>query len=343
MTDFFVASGSPAYRSGPTGTSAAMRAEFTAIETAMAKLAGYTGNGSKFLRVNAGGTAYEALTVADALAALAPSSAALATALTDTTGTGVFVRTQAPTLTSANLVTPVLGTPASGTLTNCTGTAAGLTAGNVTTNANLTGGVTSVGNAATVVTNANLTGVVTSVGNATTLSLTKAQLDTAISDGNAVYVNDTPALVGTNFTGTAASLTVGTATNATNATGSAVVTGAISSSSPSAGIGYAAGAGGSVTQTGTLGSTVNLNKICGELICVSSTFVAGTSYSFAFTNTTIGANDVVNVSCKGTVSGLCILSTNVSSAGIVIIDIHALISTTTILKINFEVKKCVIS
>ena len=47
--------------------------------------------------------------------------------------------------------------------------------GNVTTvvtNANLTGGVTSVGNATTVVTNANLSGDVTSVGNVTTLANT---------------------------------------------------------------------------------------------------------------------------------------------------------------------------
>jgi hypothetical protein len=43
-----------------------------------------------------------------------------------------------------------LGTPSSGVLTNCTGTASGLTAGTVTTNANLTGQVTSVGNAATL-------------------------------------------------------------------------------------------------------------------------------------------------------------------------------------------------
>lgn len=40
----------------------------------------------------------------------------------------------------------------------------------VVTNANLTGGVTSVGNAATVVTNANLTGPVTSSGNATSIT-----------------------------------------------------------------------------------------------------------------------------------------------------------------------------
>ena len=42
------------------------------------------------------------------------------------------------------------GTPTSITLTNATGTAAGLTAGNVTTNANLTGVVTSVGNATAI-------------------------------------------------------------------------------------------------------------------------------------------------------------------------------------------------
>lgn len=99
------------------------------------------------------------------------------------------------------------GTPSSITLTNASGTAASLTAGNVTTNANLTGDVTSVGNATTLTnapviakvltgyvsgagtisatdsilsaiqklngnnaTNANLTGDVTSVGNATTLA-----------------------------------------------------------------------------------------------------------------------------------------------------------------------------
>jgi hypothetical protein len=94
-----------------------------------------------------------------------PSSANLAAAVTDETGTGALVFATSPTL-----VTPNLGTPSALVGTNITGTASGLTAGNVTTNANLTGGVTSVGNAATVVTNANLTGDVTSVGNATTLT-----------------------------------------------------------------------------------------------------------------------------------------------------------------------------
>lgn len=46
-----------------------------------------------------------------------------------------------------------LGTPSGGVATNLTGTASGLTAGTVTTNANLTGAVTSVGNATTLNTN----------------------------------------------------------------------------------------------------------------------------------------------------------------------------------------------
>jgi len=49
---------------------------------------------------------------------------------------------------SALQTNPALGTPSSGVATNLTGTAASLTAGNVTNNANLTGHVTSVGNAA---------------------------------------------------------------------------------------------------------------------------------------------------------------------------------------------------
>jgi len=45
-----------------------------------------------------------------------PSSANLAAAVTDETGTGALVLANTPTL-----VTPILGTPTSGTLTNCTG------------------------------------------------------------------------------------------------------------------------------------------------------------------------------------------------------------------------------
>ena len=67
--------------------------------------------------------------------------------------------------TNAVMVTPNLGTPSALVGTNITGTAAGLTAGNVTTNANLTGPITSVGNATTIAsgntyTNPTLSGTV---------------------------------------------------------------------------------------------------------------------------------------------------------------------------------------
>jgi hypothetical protein len=73
-----------------------------------------------------------------------------------------------------------------GTLATQSGTFSGTSSG---TN---TGDQTNIsGNAATVTTNANLTGHVTSVGNAAVLgSFTKAQLTAAVSDGDPLYVGD---------------------------------------------------------------------------------------------------------------------------------------------------------
>jgi len=127
-----------------------------------------------------------------------PSSANLATAVTDETGSGALVFATSPTL-----VTPALGTPSALVGTNITGTAAGLTAGNVTTNANLTGAVTSSGNA-------------TLLG-----SFTSAQLLGALTDetgtGSAVFATS-PTLV-TPILGTPTSGTL------TNATGLPIATG----------------------------------------------------------------------------------------------------------------------
>jgi len=83
-----------------------------------------------------------AVTVAGTLAVLSGG-----TGVTTSTGTTNVVLSNSPTL-----VTPDLGTPSTLVGTNITGTAAGLTAGTVTTNANLTGDVTSVGNATTLAT-----------------------------------------------------------------------------------------------------------------------------------------------------------------------------------------------
>lgn len=98
-----------------------------------------------------------------------------------TTGSGNVVLATSPTL-----VTPALGTPSALVGTNITGTASGLTAGNVTTNANLTGVITSVGNATSIAsqtgtgtkfvvdTSPTLVTPVLGVASATTLSMSGA-------------------------------------------------------------------------------------------------------------------------------------------------------------------------
>ena len=92
------------------------------------------------------------------------TSANLSTALTNETGSGAAVFATSPAL-----VTPALGTPSALVGTNITGTGASFTAGHVTTDANLTGMVTSVGNAASLgsFTLANLVGALSDVTGST--------------------------------------------------------------------------------------------------------------------------------------------------------------------------------
>lgn len=82
---------------GVLGSASAMRTELESIQTGFDKLAGLSGNGGKIIAVNAGATAYEALT---------------------TTGTGSAVRATSPTL-----VTPVLGVATATSLNKLTITA----------------------------------------------------------------------------------------------------------------------------------------------------------------------------------------------------------------------------
>lgn len=92
---------------------------------------GETG-GLKFLREDGDGTCSwqlitgggDALTSSPLSQFAATTSSQLAEVISDETGSGALVFATSPTL-----VTPALGTPSGGVLTNCTGTASGLTAG----------------------------------------------------------------------------------------------------------------------------------------------------------------------------------------------------------------------
>jgi len=156
---------------------------------------------------------------------VAQGGTAATTAAGARTNLGLVIGTDvlAPTGSAASLTSfPTLNQNTTGNAATVT-TNANLTGGvtsvgnaaTVITNANLTGGVTSVGNAATVVTNANLTGAVTSSGNATSLgSFTSAQLLSALTDetgtGSAVFATS-PVLTTPNLgTPSAAVLTLAT-------------------------------------------------------------------------------------------------------------------------------------
>ena len=128
-----------------------------------------------------------------------PSSANLASAVTDETGSGALVFANSPTL-----VTPTLGTPASATLTNATGLP-------------ISTGVSGLG-----------TGVATFLATPSSANLISAVTDET-GTGSLVFATSptlvTPALgtpsalVGTNITGTASGLTAGNVTTNANLTG----------------------------------------------------------------------------------------------------------------------------
>ena len=94
-----------------------------------------------------------------------------------------------------SLTTPALGTPSSGVATNLTGTAAGLTAGTVTTNANLTGPITSVGNA-TAVASQTGTGSTFVMNTSPTLATPALGVATATSINGNVFTTGTYTLTG---------------------------------------------------------------------------------------------------------------------------------------------------
>ena len=138
-----------------------------------------------------------------------PSSANLAAAITDETGTGVLVFATSPTL-----VTPLLGTPTSGVLTNCTGTAAGLTAG--VASAVAVGGITGLGtNVATALAvNLGSAGALASLATAQTFTKPQRGTQTANAASTSFDLNAT-----NNFTCTTTGDSALTFTNIASATG----------------------------------------------------------------------------------------------------------------------------
>lgn len=90
-----------------------------------------------------------------------------------------------------------------------------------------------------------------------------------------------------------------TITPATTITGATTHTGAVTfsssalSTSPSAGVGYATGAGGTVTQATSKVTGVSLNTLSGAITLNNAALAAATIVSFVLTDTSIAATDVL--------------------------------------------------
>ncbi len=172
---------------------------------------GSPGGSTNDIQFKSGSSTFGGLTLTDGQVIVGQTSAApLARTLTGdvtlaadgTTTIGNGVVSDAMLASTFLKINPALGTPISGVATNLTGTAASLTVGHVTTNANLTGPVTSTGNATAIA-----AGTITDAMLASTFLKINPALGTPVSG------------VATNLTGTAAGLTAGTVTTNANLTG----------------------------------------------------------------------------------------------------------------------------
>ena len=190
-----------------------------------------------------------------------PTSANLRAAMTDETGTGLLVFNTSPTLVTPTLTTPTLTTP--------------------TMTAPVLGTPTS-GNLSNCTALPIATGVSGLAANVATFLATPSSANLAA--------------VLTDETGTGANVFANTPTLVTPVIGAATGTSLTASgrvvSTGTAGVGYATGAGGAVTQGTNRTTGVTLDKTTGAITLFSAAGSA-TAASFTVTNSTVAATDVI--------------------------------------------------
>lgn len=181
---------------------------------------------------------------------------------------------------NVQLVTPTLGTPASGTLTNCTGLP-------------VASGVSGLG-----------TGVATFLTTPSSANL-RAALTDETGTGSAVFATSptiasptlTAPILGTVASGNISACTstsmvlvtpnIGAATGTSlNTTGNQTITGTGKQ-------GYATGSGGAVVQSSNKSTGVTLNKSNGQITMDAASLSAATVVSFTLTNSIIEAGDII--------------------------------------------------
>jgi hypothetical protein len=207
-----------------------------------------------------------------------------------TQGSGAAVLAVAPTLTTPAFISPDLGTPNSGTLTNATGLPIASGVSGLGTGVATFLATPSSANLAAAVTGETGSGALV-FGTAPALSAPTGIVKGDVGLGSVDNTADTAKPVST-AQQTALNLKANLAGGAPF-TGDVSSTGAIKSSGASSGIGYATGAGATATQITGKSTGVTLNRPTGQLTMNSAALAAGTIVSFVLTNSAIAATDVI--------------------------------------------------
>ena len=305
-----------------------------------------TGSGNVLLVTSANTTAGEAVKI-DAAAV--------------TTGTGLLVTSAGVIVTTGELVSLVANgaTTSTGVLrisaTALTdGWVAELTGGGATATAsggvlNLLMGVATDGSGLKVSTTGvyiGTVGVAVITANSATSGNIAVINGTGLTTGTALLINTTTATLTSGFyircnDGAATDFSVGDF-GATVITGSALGTaaltltsgdilasaGTIKSASATGGVGYATGAGGTVTQITNRSTGVTINTICGKIQTDTTSLAALASAEFTVTNSTVEIGDVVVVSQR---SG----SSNVAGvAGTTVVEVVTVAAGSFIISVN---------
>lgn len=129
-----------------------------------------------------------------------------------------------------------------------------------------------------------------------TISGTLAQFNTAVTDADLASLAGAETL--TNKTINAGILTGTTVLPASGSISSiGEITGGafIKSISATGGVGYATGAGSTVTQLASKSTGVTINTVCGQITMNNAALASNTSVGFTVTNSSVAATDVVNV------------------------------------------------
>lgn len=197
-----------------------------------------------------------------------------------------------------------LGTPSSGVATNLTGTAAGLTAGTVTTNANLTGPITSIGNATAIASQAGTgTTFVMSQGPTITNLIVSGTLDlpslsvvNAALANPATTVNGQVCTLGSTCTVAAAAGTLTGATLASGVTASSLTSAAGGTFGSNAfnSTAYSPAANPTLTGAVTISGQLVLNAPTSPTCGTGCASVSGNDQAFTVTTGTAQTSVVVN-------------------------------------------------